>query len=443
MLRSVALLCLILSVGAFSAAQTGGAPGNGAGFDLSTGGKKSFITCVYSGPKLKHFIRHDVPGKLAESSLAAALALCSTTEDCGGVTEQYSRFELRVGPGAIVDTLYNTTSWVLTPSCRDPYSRTSCESKTQHDALVCLYTKLAGSDWRKVLGYTGDDYCSWTDQYDSLLGNGVRCDSSRNVTAMHVKLSLSLSLSPPSPPPPPIFFRRARAYSPLPPPYSTQLPVFLIANSVENNRVDIWGGGEMLSVFQSLRLLPKLKTITMTHSGISGTVPWALVASLPHLSQIDFTGNAISGSLSNSVDFGPARMDGLLLSLPSNNISGTIPNSFATLMRSVSKLRLGSNCISGTLPSLHDMQALTLLSLNSAESELYCGSGTTLSKISGTLPKSIGAPLRSMSMTNQALSGTLPEMPHFFAAPIEHVHLSGNAISGTFPNSWTYSELTR
>jgi len=69
--------------------------------------------------------------------------------------------------------------------------------------------------------------------------------------------------------------------------------------------------------------------------------------------------------------------------------------------------------------------------------------GTTLSKISGTLPKSIGAPLRSMSMTNQALSGTLPEMPHFFAAPIEHVHLSGNAISGTFPNSWTYSELTR
>ena len=206
MLRSVALLCLILSVGAFSAAQTGGAPGNGAGFDLSN-------TCVYSGPKLKHFIQHDVPGKLSASSLAAALALCSTTEDCGGVTEQYSRFELRVGPGAIVDTLYNTTSWVLTPSCRDPYSRTSCESKTQHDALVCLYTKLAGSDWRKVLGYTGDDYCSWTDQYDSLLGNGVRCDSSRNVTAMYVKLSLSLSLSRHHLLPRPPFFFAARAHT--------------------------------------------------------------------------------------------------------------------------------------------------------------------------------------------------------------------------------------
>ena len=202
MLRSVALLCLIISVGAFSAAQTGGAPGNGAGFDLSN-------TCVYSGPKLKHFIQHDVPGKLSASSLAAALALCSTTEGCGGVTEQYSRFELRVGPGATVDTLYNTTSWVLTPSCRDPY----CESKTQHDALVCLYTKLAGSDWRKVLGYTGSDYCSWTDQYDPLLGDGVRCDSSRNVTAMYVKLSLSLSLSPTSPPPPPIFFPAARAHT--------------------------------------------------------------------------------------------------------------------------------------------------------------------------------------------------------------------------------------
>jgi hypothetical protein len=262
---------------------------------------------------------------------------------------------------------------------------------------------------------------------------------------MYVKLSLSLSLSLAtiSSPAPHFFSPRARILTASTTLLHSTLPVFLIANSVENNRVDIWGGGEMLSVFQSLRLLPKLKTINMTHSGISGTVPWALVASLPHLSQIDFTGNAISGSLSNSVDFGPARMDGLLLSLPSNNISGTIPNSFATLMRSVSELHLGSNCISGTLPSLHDMQALTLLSLNSAGSALYCGSGTTLSKISGTLPKSIGAPLRSMSMTNQALSGTLPEMPHFFAAPIEHVHLTGNAISGTFPNSWTYSELTR
>ena len=244
MLRSVALLCLILSVGAFSAAQTGGAPGNGAGFDLSN-------TCVYSGPKLKHFIQHDVPGKLSASSLAAALALCSTTEGCGGVTEQYSRFELRVGPGAIVDTLYNTTSWVLTPSCRDPYSRTSCESKTQHDALVCLYTKLAGSDWRKVLGYTGSDYCSWTDQYDPLLGDGVRCDSSRNVTAMYVKLSLSLSLSLAniSSPAPHFFPRRARAYSPLPPPYSTQHSPSSSSRTASRTTVSIYGVAAKCSVF--------------------------------------------------------------------------------------------------------------------------------------------------------------------------------------------------
>jgi len=80
------------------------------------------VACTFSEAIPHHYLATDVASKATAPTLAAAETLCSATADCGGITQQYGSYSLRVGPTPLNDTLHNTTSWSITnlDQCHPP-----------------------------------------------------------------------------------------------------------------------------------------------------------------------------------------------------------------------------------------------------------------------------------------------------------------------------------
>lgn len=111
------------------------------------------------------------------------------------------------------------------------------------------------------------------------------------------------------------------------------------------------------------------------------------------------------------------------INLGSNNLSGTIPSAITALTQ-LTRLNLYSNNFSGTLPNfLDDLPLLEYVDLGN-------------NNFSGAIPSSFGdAPnLRTLYLDNNNFSGTLPAF--LVIPPISVLWLNDNNFSGCIPNAY-------
>ncbi|CUG86016.1 GP46-like surface antigen, putative [Bodo saltans] len=165
--------------------------------------------------------------------------------------------------------------------------------------------------------------------------------------------------------------------------------------------------------------------ITLYSNFLSGTLPES-IANLANLQQLDLRMN---GDLINSLKGVLPQLWGRLtnlqtLDLSNNGLTGTLPSSWES-MSSLQSQDLSSNSLSGTLPaSWVNISSLATLSLYS-------------NNLSGTLPDSWGSmpSLQVLYLNSNNLSGTLHEswgrMPN-----LQVLYLHSNNLSGTLPVSW-------
>eukprot|EP00899_Mesostigma_viride_P007707 jgi/Mesvir1/16938/Mv25089-RA.2 len=144
---------------------------------------------------------------------------------------------------------------------------------------------------------------------------------------------------------------------------------------------------------------------------LTGTLP-ASLGSLYFLQYLTITDQALTGTL-------PERLPRFLESchLQGNDISGTIPPTFTSLLQSILVMNLGSNKLSGTVPS-------TFL----ADQNTQPGD---FSFIQEELPE--------INLENNRLSGSIPPIIVSLSGPftrVDRVLLGNNRFSGTLPNSW-------
>ena len=114
------------------------------------------------------------------------------------------------------------------------------------------------------------------------------------------------------------------------------------------------------------------------------------------------------------------------LSLGSNRLSGSIPDLSA--LASLQRLYLSSNELSGPIPDLSALVNLTDLSLRSND-------------LSGPIPDlSALANLTYLALYSNDLSGPIPDLSAL--ANLQHLILSGNRLSGSIPDLSAFNNLT-
>ncbi|XP_061356429.1 receptor-like protein 51 [Gastrolobium bilobum] len=137
--------------------------------------------------------------------------------------------------------------------------------------------------------------------------------------------------------------------------------------------------------------MSKLKTLTISHANLTGSLPNHIHSNLTH---IDFSGNQLKGSIPPSI----TMLDGLeILNLSSNGLKGEIPSSIGDLI-SLKNLSLASNSFSGSIPdSISAIPGLVHMDLSS-------------NQFNGTIPKFISEMrnLRYLNLANNNLRGVVP-----------------------------------
>ncbi|KAL1220197.1 putative LRR receptor-like serine/threonine-protein kinase [Cardamine amara subsp. amara] len=135
-----------------------------------------------------------------------------------------------------------------------------------------------------------------------------------------------------------------------------------------------------------------------------------------------------------------------ILSLSWNRLGGDLPTSISNLSRTLYKLELGRNLISGRIP--HDIGNLVSLRTLSLEENLITGSlpaslGKLLglgevylnsNRMSGAIPSSIGniTQLLSLSLANNSFQGIIPSSLSDCSQML-HLDLGFNKLEGTIP----------
>jgi len=138
-----------------------------------------------------------------------------------------------------------------------------------------------------------------------------------------------------------------------------------------------------------------------------------------HVAEIYLGTNNLSGALPSLS--GLANLASV--NLYNNNLSGTIP-SFSGLTN-LQILNLFGNTLSGTIPSFSGLTYLQILNLSS-------------NKLSGTIPSFSGLTnLQGLYLSSNNLSGTIPSFSGL--TYLQGLYLSSNNLSGTIPS---FSGLT-
>ncbi|XP_027339419.1 receptor-like protein 51 [Abrus precatorius] len=135
----------------------------------------------------------------------------------------------------------------------------------------------------------------------------------------------------------------------------------------------------------------KLKSLTISHANLTGSLPGHLHSNLTHL---DFSANQLKGTIPTSI----TMLDSLeVLNLSSNALSGEIPASIGDLI-SLKNLSLASNSFSGSIPdSISALPGLVHMDLSS-------------NQLNGTIPKFISQMkgLKYLNLANNNLRGVVP-----------------------------------
>ena len=157
--------------------------------------------------------------------------------------------------------------------------------------------------------------------------------------------------------------------------------------------------------------------LSLPGNNLSGTLPPEL-GDLTHLSRLVLDGNELTATIPGELG-NLAELKGLVLD--NNDLSGAIPTELGNLAQ-LRRLVLGNNELSGPIPSaLAELSQLTLLDL-------------TGNNLSGTIPAELGTlpRLDSLMLGNNELSGPIPAELGDLSS-LQWLRLSFNRLSGAVP----------
>ncbi|CAL8147262.1 unnamed protein product [Prunus armeniaca] len=143
--------------------------------------------------------------------------------------------------------------------------------------------------------------------------------------------------------------------------------------------------------FVILGNMKKLRSVTISHANLTGSLPRHLNLNLTH---IDFSGNKLQGKIPSSITL----LENLeSLNLSSNSLNGEIPTSFGDLI-SLKNVSLASNSLSGAIPeSMSAIPGLVHVDLSS-------------NQLNGTIPKFLSdmKSLKHLNLANNDFHGVVP-----------------------------------
>ncbi|XVF65230.1 hypothetical protein PTKIN_Ptkin09bG0230800 [Pterospermum kingtungense] len=132
------------------------------------------------------------------------------------------------------------------------------------------------------------------------------------------------------------------------------------------------------NILQSIGVFTSLKILSLSSSGLKGSLPDQGWCDLRNLEELDMSRNALEGVLPDCLGQIPDELGNLSgirsLNLSRNNLTGVIPSSFSRL-KQIESLDLSYNNLSGTIP-------IQLVELNSLE--VF---SVAHNNLSGTIPK--------------------------------------------------------
>ncbi|CUG71827.1 GP46-like surface antigen, putative [Bodo saltans] len=186
--------------------------------------------------------------------------------------------------------------------------------------------------------------------------------------------------------------------------------------------------------------------IDLTSNNLAGTIPDSF-ANLTSLTSLRLTHNSLNGTLSAQW----ANMTSLTtLALDQNRFTGALPPEWGSLSE-LQSLNLQSNRLSGSLPpEWHGLDRLVTLALdrNMFTGNLPADWGLMVAlqtldvqsnQLSGSLPpewNGLGFLITSMYLNDNSLEGTLPDVWGDFLSGLTRFCANKNLLSGALPESW-------
>ncbi|KAL7609813.1 probably inactive leucine-rich repeat receptor-like protein kinase IMK2 [Lactuca sativa] len=188
------------------------------------------------------------------------------------------------------------------------------------------------------------------------------------------------------------------------------------------------------------RRLKNLRVVSLTNNRLTGTIP-ETISELQNLHTLDLSHNKLTGVIPPTLASALPELKVLVLAY--NNLAGEIPE-FSDESQLI-HLDFRNNMLSGTLPETMPatLRYLSLSSnglwgpLNSLPSSNLVYLDLSMNKFSGPIPDSFfSSSLSSMYLQRNNLSGELPPPSPFFESygPASIVDLSHNFLSGDIPN---------
>lgn len=188
---------------------------------------------------------------------------------------------------------------------------------------------------------------------------------------------------------------------------------------------------------------PQVTSLILPDNGLSGKLSLEWLNKTPELEELDFSENALSGSISGVVRVATALqvfrisracLQGSIpweltqltklveIDLTHNQLSGCIPVSFCHLVK-LRTLRLSGNQISGTLPHL------TLPLLRTLDVRDNC--------LEGSIPHMLSSmkELRRLDLSCNRFSGPFPQWLSELTS-LRQLHLNHNRLEGPLPRTW-------
>ncbi|XP_076886282.1 receptor-like protein 32 [Bidens hawaiensis] len=157
--------------------------------------------------------------------------------------------------------------------------------------------------------------------------------------------------------------------------------------------------------------LPYLQTLDLTNNYFNS------FSRLTRLSRLSVSTNSLTGSIPNSGGSLPNSLQELLLD--NNNLTGPIPQSLNKL-KNLKRLKLQQNQLSVEFPELTQLGTLNFLDVSN-------------NFISGDLPAALPANLIELTMRNNSLKGNIPASLVVSSVYLQVLDLSYNNLTGSLP----------
>jgi hypothetical protein len=205
-------------------------------------------------------------------------------------------------------------------------------------------------------------------------------------------------------------------------------------------KADAWSGGGSMCAFFGITCTCdasdcRVRGIYLSNNGLSGTLPSTFFTSarFSELQTVDLSLNQISGSIPTfSASTATSQPKLAYISLSANNLTGTIPafGSGSTFLPQLISLRLASNQVL----FFHFVIRLVCFTLLTTFRTF---------QLSGTLPQQLWSmPLMTeFDVSNNALTGTIPEITVSNVPPLFALDFARNQFSGALP-SFSAANLT-